>query len=29
MKENEEFMWPTKSVIGDSLYTQYVELNQK
>ncbi|MBA0605427.1 hypothetical protein Godav_018008 [Gossypium davidsonii] len=22
MKENEEFMWPTKSVIGDSLYTQ-------
>ncbi|MBA0580755.1 hypothetical protein Gorai_022960, partial [Gossypium raimondii] len=29
MEENEQFMRPTRSLIGDSMYTQYVELNQK
>ncbi|KAH1097567.1 hypothetical protein J1N35_014488 [Gossypium stocksii] len=29
MGKNEQFMKPTKSVFGDSLYTQYVELQRK
>ncbi|MBA0846965.1 hypothetical protein Goshw_010097 [Gossypium schwendimanii] len=29
MDENELFMKPTRSIIGDSLYTKYVELQRK
>ncbi|KAH1097155.1 hypothetical protein J1N35_014076, partial [Gossypium stocksii] len=29
MSENEQFMKPTRSIIIDTLYTQYVELQQK
>ncbi|MBA0620372.1 hypothetical protein Godav_006096, partial [Gossypium davidsonii] len=29
MSDNEQFMKPTRSIIGDTLYTQYVELQQK